>query len=121
MKNFLFYLIAFVAFVGCSDVSSYRDVPSGIFVRSMVSEFSVAEDSVVVTPKGNGWLELRHNIAYQRIDKSPGQKQLKTSTFNARYEPKSKECINPKTGGRYSFPEDGKSLLYNGAIYTAVP
>lgn len=121
MKKFLFSSIAFVALVGCSDVSSSPNIPSGTFVRLMESEFSIAEDTVVVTPQQDGWVEVRHNTAYQRIEDGPDDKKLKTSSFIVQYKPEGKECINPKTGDRYSFPQDGKSLLYNGAIYTAVP
>lgn len=121
MKKFLFSLIALVVFVGCSDVSSYRGVPSGVYVRSMESEFSVAEDSVIVTPQQDGWVQVRHNTAYSRTGEQPNNKKLKNTTFIARFDPVSKECLNPKTGDRYNFPQDGKSILYNGAIYTAVP
>lgn len=121
MKKFLFSLKAFVVFVGCSDVSSHRGVPSGIYVRSMESEFSIAQDTVVVTPQQYGWVQVRHNTAYNRIGEGPNDKKLKSTTFIARFNPVSKECLNPKTGDRYSFPEDGKSILYNGATYTAVP
>jgi hypothetical protein len=122
MKPISLLVFALLGLTSCTFFFQDAEVPAGTFVRHMKSDFSVANDTIVVAAQRDGWVRVTHKTTFQRINESGGftDAQHKNNSFEASYDEAEKQFANPKTGAQYSFPEGSNTLVYNGASYKQV-
>ncbi|OLY94222.1 hypothetical protein SAMN05444008_105208 [Cnuella takakiae] len=121
MKPLLLCVVVSIFLIGCIARNSKVKLPAGIYVNQSESEFSIANDTVILKPEHDDWIYVRHLITYKRkLDHGFGPVKYSNTEFRARFQSEDKVVVNPRNGNRYSFPDVGGKLIYNGTMYLAL-
>ncbi|MBB1287048.1 hypothetical protein HRH25_21880 [Flavisolibacter sp. BT320] len=120
--NFLPFLVIPVV-LSCANSNSQgsSETVEGTYVMQSKSEFSVAEDTLIITTVlgQNDLFSVKRSVGFQRItDKSVQAKELKQEMATAIWEASTSQLKEQKHGRIYSLSADGNQLSIGLSIYT---
>ncbi|NTS41940.1 hypothetical protein HRG84_13570 [Flavisolibacter sp. BT320] len=122
--NFLPFLVIPVV-LSCANSNSQgsSETVEGTYVMQSKSEFSLAEDTLAITPVlgQNDLFSLKRSVGFQRItEKGVKAKELKQETATAIWEAGTSQLKEQKHGRIYSLSADGNQLSIGSSIYKKV-
>lgn len=117
---------AIAIMVSCKSSDDRQEpwrLAEGTYVLQSKSEFSVADDTLVIKPVigQKGLFSIKRNISYQRTGAKgeiPREKKQEVST--AIWEPETTQLKEQKHGRFYSVSADGNQLLIGKTVYRKV-
>lgn len=124
MQHSIFLLFILAVILSCENATSrFSDNNSvaGTYVKQAKSEFSVADDTLSITPVTGqkNLFSVKRTVSYQRIIKKGARpKESRQETATAIWEPESRQLKEQKYGRLYALSEDGSQLMIGATVYT---
>jgi len=118
----LIIILAVIAFVGCQS-NSLSDSLSGTFTNQSKSEYSIASDTLIITPStqsGNNY-QIERRTGYQKIRNGELQaKEYKTEKWQSSWN-EDKQVLSETEYGRQITPsKDGNALTLKNTEYKKI-
>ena len=125
MKLYFFPFLVVPVVLSCANSNSLgsNETAEGTYVMQSKSEFSVAEDTLIITPVTGqkDLFSLKRSVGFQRITgKGVQAKELKQETATAIWEAGSSKLKEQKHGRIYSVSADRGQILIGSSIYTRI-
>jgi len=119
MKRTILSIIAVAGIlVACHRISS--STITGTYTNHAESQFSIADDTLIIKSTGSDNIyTVTRNTGYRRIvNGKPDSLRHLSKKMTGTWDEQKQQLVILQTGSLFTFPPDGKSLLYGNSEYS---
>lgn len=111
MKTSIIFIVMAILMIAC-NIDKTREFIPGTYVNSAESEYSTAEDTLIIeASEGNNYL-IHRKTAFRRItDGKPGKQEHEMEEWQAIYDEAKKSLTETGSGKLITFYPDANKLI----------
>ncbi len=117
MKQFIFLLAIAMFAIACQSDKVRPFIP-GTYVNSAGSEFSVADDTLVIEASESNNFQIKRKTGFNLMNEGKvGKREYETENWNAVYDEPTKTMTETKKGKLITFYPDSGMLMVGKRTY----
>ncbi|MCY1523992.1 hypothetical protein D9M68_589070 [compost metagenome] len=118
MKNLIILCAVVVAIFTACESDNVRPFISGTYINIAGSEFSIANDTLVIEPSESNNFYIHRKTGFNLInDGKVGKREYETENWNAVYDEATKTLTETKKGKLITFYPDSAKLMVGKRAY----
>lgn len=118
MKNLIILCAIAVSLITACKTDNIRSFIPGIYINNTGSEFSIANDTLVIEPSENNSFHLHRKTGFNLVaDGKVGRREYETENWNAIYDESTKVLTEIKKGKLITFYPDSAKIKVGNRTY----